>query len=231
MNTTTSCRYFVYFLLATCTHVHPFWSPESTQADVAPVIISPAGDAHTVGRTVGHEFERSLTAQFAQQLAASLESELGIPARITHSNCQSYSYLECANVSNCAHACLHLSIHFFQTDGPHSEMYVYYYSRATDFAQPCKGLAFVPIFQADILHKAKTQAWATKLATALRQATCSVSYVVHGPYGLALAPLLGVVAPALVVEIGLSAQAHWQDFVEPLVRAIEQLPLQKGGPT
>lgn len=189
------------------------------------IVLNPAGDAHCVGRVIGKDFERTIAAHFTQNMAAVIETELGIPALLTHAGYETRTGLECAHFANCVQARLYININFFQTTAQTAEWYIYYYSRGTDFVQKSAGLNFLPADQADILHKAETHAWAQKIASVLKHAPCEIAYVVQGPYGIPITPLLGVIAPAISIEIGLTPQTDWHSLIPPLMAALRQLPI------
>jgi hypothetical protein len=43
----------------------------------------------------------------------------------------------------------------------------------------------------------------------------------YGPVGIPLKPLVGIVSPAILIEIGLNQDSGWQPLIDPLVESLK----------
>jgi hypothetical protein len=104
-------------------------------------------------------------------------------------------------------------------------MDLYYFSYGDTFITRQFDLALYPAHEAHLFNASITKAWAQQ-CTAFMHTAFAEKIAMRGPYALPLRPLLGVMAPALSIEMGIKRPDDWQLFVEPLVTMIQQLVQQ-----
>jgi N-acetylmuramoyl-L-alanine amidase len=183
-------------------------------------MLDPAGDARTPGRTIGDNFERGITAQFAQALKEVLE-QMGYNLRIvlTRVPNETIAPLQNANFSNRLNADLFVSLHCYQEKGQRPSLYLYYiqYHPITDMWHKPEQLAFYPYDQAHLLHLSRSATLADSIKKSL---ITSKKLDCKGPFGIPFKPLVGVKAPAIALEIGLKDKDDWQSMVPSIAQAI-----------
>lgn len=182
-------------------------------------MIDPAGDARDTGRTIGNNFERSITLQYAQSLAQELKHNHHIKTVITRAPAELVPELQNANYANRLHVDLFVSFHFCPTEKPKPTVWLYRYAQANDFVQLHNTLAFYSYDQAYLFNNAITTSWATNIAQLLEQEQL---FATRGPFKLPFKPLVGIIAPAIAFEIELKQEQDWQQYVQPIAHAIIQ---------
>ena len=90
---------------------------------------------------------------------------------------------------------------------------------------PTTSLAFYPYDHAYLFNNAITNSWAQNIYRSLSQESlCAI----HGPFKLPIKPLVGIIAPALCIEIGLKEEHDWQNYVSTLNDVIITMLEQHG---
>lgn len=186
------------------------------------IMLDPAGDAAEPGRVIDETYERGLTLQFAQALKKELESDKSIRVILSRFPGESIEPLQNASFANRLNVDLFVSLHFYQKTSNHLQdtqpaisLYHLLYHPVTDFWQSAKKdkLEFIPydeIYKVSLNESTKAVQIAKKLleTTFIKNSIFTV--------GCPFKPLLGVVAPAFAIEIGLTDKNSWQDFVKPI---------------
>jgi len=192
------------------------------------VIIDPAGDAQHTGRHIGDAFERGLTLQCAEKIKEIIEQrDSSIKVIITRMPGDVVYELQNASLSNRVHADLFINLHFYYTQETKPTFFLYRFSYGNDFA--ClQGLSFNSYDQAYRINKEKTDIISILLMKELSQSQYHSLYTINGSYALPLKALIGVIAPAFTLEMGLKSKEAWQSYAEPLAQAIITTLTQAG---
>jgi N-acetylmuramoyl-L-alanine amidase len=189
------------------------------------IMIDPAGDAQYTGRRIEEIFERGLTLEYAQAVKQALESK-NIRVILTRSEEESVEILQNAAFANRLQVDFYFSIHFYyQQEGP-AEVSLYYliYNTITDsWHKPAQSLVIYPFYKAYLINNARTVYLATALSERLKRAIYLNQFSFQNLLGLPVKPLIGIYAPALVLEIGLKNKEDWKRFVEPIAESISTI--------
>ena len=208
-------------------------APSAVQrAQQVTIMLEPAGDAQYTGRIIDDAFERGITLQCAQELTTLLESKMlasGARMRITLSRFpgEVLEPLQNAAFANRLATNAYITISMYQF--PHetkrdraAEIAIYYfaYHPTTDFWQrQTHDLTCEPYHQAHLATSVRSNALAHTLCNSLRTAKPFAGTVNHC-HGLPVKPLIGITAPALLIEIGLPHKDAWQTLVLQLAQHI-----------
>lgn len=192
------------------------------------IMLDPAGDARTPGRTINQHVERGITLQIAEAIKKEIEFEqagrgyLANPVRVvlTRAPGEAIAPLHNAMFANRLEADLYLSIHCFHAAAAPLTIYHYLTNPVTDLWSTPKQLALYPYDQAHLyqVHASKTNA--EKLKTSLASAKGSS---VRGVFGLPFKPLVGIKVPALAIEIGLRNKDEWARYAQAIAHGLIQL--------
>ncbi len=187
------------------------------------IIIDPAGDAQTPGRKLNDNFERGLTLQCAEQLQELLENKYPhVRVLLTRFPGETVQALQNAQFANRLDAKLYLSIHFYQEAEQLPKLFIYHFSYDTNTLMPTKklDLAFVPYDQAHLEAHITTKAYALKIKDFFEQAQYRSTFAVEGIFALPFKPLIGIKAPALALEIGLSNKNDWHHYCQAIADSL-----------
>ncbi len=186
------------------------------------ILIDPAGDAKDPGRIIDDTYERSLTMQCAEELKMALEkNNKGLRVIFTRFPGEALEAFQNVSFANRLKVDLYISLSFFQDTQTKPQLYIYnlLYDPATDFIQKKQGtLELLPYDQAYKVSFDTSKYIAQKLAEVCdqRKLTC------HRPIALPYKPLMGILAPAIGLEIGISRKQQWKNLVGPLATAIQK---------
>lgn len=187
------------------------------------IMLDPAGDAKHTGRTINNTFERGITLQYAEQLKHALEnSDHNIKVYLTRFPGEMIHPLQNANYANRLNVDLYININFYQETSTVPKLFLYQFSYHDDFVTPSNKLALLPYDQAHLLHNTTTQKWSELIKEILIKDT-QKKFTVHGTYKLPFKPLMGVISPAIGIEIGLKTPQDWQPYVTPITHAISTI--------
>ena len=203
-------------------HQNSTLSPQKTIT----IMIDPSGDAKSTGRIIDGNFERGTTLQYAQELKKSLEEKL-TNARIvlTRFPGESLEPLQNATFANRLNTDLYITISFYQETKNISQIFLYYfvYNPVTDFwKKKHDKLHFYTYAQAHLATIEQSYYYATRVENYLRDHK-KPYFILKPKIGIPFAPLIGVQAPALGVEIGLLKKDDWRAYINPLAEAILSL--------
>ena len=187
--------------------------PESTHKRDITLMLDPAGDANTPGRMIGNYTEQSLANNIAKALKKQLESS-SLTILISHDNNQTLSSIAKAQATNTQPVDLFIHLTIGQAA---SSLGVYHYvTSPKDLSDNDKRneLTLAPYTYAH-LGSAMVSAYLTRtLAQNHPEITAYAA--------LPLRPLVGITAPALVIEIGLANSNAWQDLMPLLSNIINE---------
>jgi N-acetylmuramoyl-L-alanine amidase len=174
------------------------------------LMINPAGDAQHAGRVVGDCYERGLTLQFAEKLQKIIQQNSPIRVVLSRFAGEVIEPLQVANFSNKLQADMFVSFHFYKT-AKNPVINIYYYSKGGFENQLTDGLFLCPLDDAYLFNLPKSQKLADDFYSYCKKFNFGS---LEKPIGLPFAPLKGVVAPAIAVEIGLNKSDDWLNYIE-----------------
>ena len=202
--------------------VWPFFGSKTTQPTLpTPLVrpsftlmIDPSGDARDAGREIEDTFERTLTMQYAQELKKTIEGHLpGVRVILTRFQGETVEPLQNAAFANRINAQLFVSLNFYQTKSKKTQVHLYYlmYNPGTDlWGMKTDDLILLPFDQAYKLSIKKTDALAKTFYEHLKKDERTVGIHCHTPLGLPFKPLVGIVCPALALEMGIKKKDDWK---------------------
>ncbi len=193
----------------------------NTQATV--IMIDPAGHAKDPGRQLHHNYERAQTYKCAEALRDALEKKPGIKVLITRVLGEEIVPLQNASFANRMQVDCFIRLHFYKQSEAKPSLSVYHHvtDPTIDFAKRnIDVLAFRPLDQAHYQNIHASLRMATTVRQYFQMPSTQKRLDCHGPFGIPLKPLVGIVAPAIVVELGLSNDDQWQDIVDDLQASI-----------
>jgi len=186
------------------------------------IMIDPAGDAHSTGRQLDDAFERGITLQCAERLKAVLEEQNNnINVIITRQPGETLVPLQNANFANRMDADLFLTIHFYQETATKPRLYLYHFSYGDEAVAKMQDLAFYSYDQAYLACPQTTRHTINTIFGQLNR--YKKQFDCKGPYKLPLKSLIGIKAPAIVIEAGLKQKDDWLQLVDPLVVCLAEV--------
>ncbi len=233
MKKTFSLLASVVLVYVSSTLAWPSFFSETPQPPLMPekppftVMIDPAGDARNPGRVIDDTYERSLTMQFAEELKQLLETE---PRKcrviLTRFPGEAVEPLQNVTFANRLGIDLYISVHFFEqkAETPHLYFYTLLYDPASDFVvKKGTSLELLPYDQAYKVPLAKTKQYTSLAYDTCSQASKSFHAVCHAPLAIPYKPLVGILAPALGVEIGIHHKSQGKLLVPLIAQAIKAI--------
>lgn len=192
------------------------------------LMIDPTGDAQKTGRTIADTFERSITLACAQALKDELEKLFQSQLRIiiTREPGETTEPLQSATFSNRLRAHLFINLSCYQEPQEPASCALYYflYHPVTDFWHKNQAkTVFEPYFSAHCNHIAVTTTLINKFHTTLSVYRQNGLFRLEPYRGIPFKPLIGVQAPAIGCEIGVSTAEGWRLLIGPLVDGISHM--------
>lgn len=189
------------------------------------IMIDPSGDAKHTGRVIEDTFERGITLQCAEKLKAELNKILPqVRVILTRVPGETIQPLQNASFANRLQVDLYLSIYFYpEADIPSHLSIFHYLIAATDLWHQYNPLSFYHINQSHLINIEHTKKLGEMLLNVLQDTTNNPFFAVKGLFAVPFKPLLGIKAPALAIEAGLSKKNDWQHLVKPLVLSIKEI--------
>jgi hypothetical protein len=174
-------------------------------------------------RKLAASFAKGATLQCAEALQKKIEDMFSIQTSITRSPGSKSTHENHAQMSNRLGAQLYVHISFFQELEVKPRLCIYYYANGSEPTQLVSGKQkFCSYECAHYGAHHHTITLANKFYNIIASSASSL-YRVMAPLGIPCAPLIGITAPALMIEIGLHTAHTWQDCVEPLAQALGTL--------
>jgi hypothetical protein len=184
------------------------------------IVLDPAGD-NSPGRLISTAYERGIALQFVQALKIALENQIpNLTVAITRHPGQTITPLHAANFSNRLSANLFLSFHFFQEQEPKPRLFAYTFNCSQSTIYKPHQLQLIPYDQAHCINHVTTTAWGMCIKEEL--STYERLFDVHGVYQLPCKPLIGIVAPAFLFDIGSTKPDDWSLFIDPIIHCIQR---------
>ncbi|EKD48633.1 MAG: hypothetical protein ACD_64C00214G0003 [uncultured bacterium] len=182
------------------------------------IMIDPSGDAQHTGRTIDDTFERALTLSIAHALEKALKSHAHCTVIITRSAGEIVSPLQHANFSNRLPVDLFITLSCYQNEQEKPSLSLYTLS----FGEPCMKLnhhTFLPFDKAHHACSDRTKEYSQAIALTLRSPN-GPNITTHGPYAIPCAPLIGITAPAIMIELCLTHKTSWTPWIDPVATAV-----------
>jgi len=188
------------------------------------IMLDPAGDAKQAGRSLPNGFERGATFQFAQALKQQLELQSpDINIILTKKAGETLEELQTANFANNLLVDLLLNINFYEETSIKPSIFIYYYQNQSFFNQSQDfALDFYPYHQAFIFNFDKTKLYANHMQKCLSQAQYKHYFTCQPAYGIPFRPLVGIIAPAIGIEIGLKKNG-WEPYLQPIAKSLSEI--------
>lgn len=206
------------FLLILCL----LFSPHSYSKKIT-IMLNPAGDAQYAGRTIDGTFERGITLQCVERLKQELESRYSkVRVILTRVPGETIQHLQNASFANRLDVDLYISINFFPKKTGNPFLYLYYFclNSVTDsWNIGNNNLTFTPYNKAHIAQLPLTKKIATTMFESFSK-PCKNSFTPHPPLGMPFAPLIGIKAPAIGIEMSLQHSHDWPLFIPILTDSI-----------
>jgi N-acetylmuramoyl-L-alanine amidase len=190
------------------------------------VMINPDGDVKKVGRKLVEMYERGVTLQFAEQLQKALQAKYNCSVVLTRSTGEVVLPLQNASFSNRSSADFYLSLHVYRQEEPKPKLHLYHlvFNPMVDLAQNgINLLAFIPLYQAHFKNIKQTLSYAKNIKNVLNDDVYKNKLDFYGPFGIPFKPLVGILAPAVAIEVGICQDNYWKHLVDPIVEALKYL--------
>lgn len=185
------------------------------------ILFAPYGDAQNKGRTIADSFERTIALQCAHLIKKSVMAEnQDLTIQVLPTTRDMISTHQRATLANKKNIDLVISLNFYQELSAQSHCNIYYYVRnsATDFWKNKKNtLSLEPYDQA--YKKSLNESHA--IALHLKETVNSLSNsLVCNVVGIPYKPLVGIIKPAIALEIGTQNSSDLQTLVPILTQAL-----------
>ncbi|MCK4265104.1 N-acetylmuramoyl-L-alanine amidase [Candidatus Babeliales bacterium] len=193
------------------------------------VMLSPAGDAKNPGRTLDKGYERGVTLQIAEKLKEKIIDIYGARCLLTRSPGEVVSHLQNASFANrifSNRVGFYLSIHVYHEEDikPKLAIYRLVYNSMVDFASHnFSKFSFLTLYEAHFINIYKTKSFAEKMAEILTNEEHGQKFDFYGINGIPFKPLLGIIVPALAIEIGIKEEEQWRGLINPIVESMKFL--------
>ncbi len=188
------------------------------------IILDPAGHAKSTGRVLHQSYERAESLHCAQALKQALENHENLRVIITRTPGDAVGSLQAASFANRLSADLFIRIQLCKEGADKPQLTVYHlaYDPVVDFAKRvAQPLTFTPLHQAHYGALHTSVAYGNDLLKKLRGHS---SFDVAGLYGLPLKSLVGITAPALLLEISVPTRDdQWHVLIEALAQGIREI--------
>lgn len=185
------------------------------------LMLDPSGDAKYTGRRIGNTFERSITMLIAQQLKEQLEEQYpSVSVTLTRTPGEAIYPLQNANFANRLPADLYINLSCFADSSTKPTVYIYRYSNQLAFLPPPSLQTFIPYHQSFLVNAHITNAITHLLKKELSSPEYQSSFTVKGVYSFPCKPLLGILAPAVIIECGITNQDQWHHYIPALHNSI-----------
>lgn len=232
MNNTKYFILILFFCLSINNHISSwsflginFGGDEKTKEEksiIKPIIImvDPSWDVKFQSRKIGDTTEFELSYKLCQELKREIENEL-IQVIITKTAENMRNNLSNANWANKIKADLYLNIQVCNSKDRIKRLNIYntIYNNSTDFWDLKQDkITFLPYDAAYKINLNKTKKFANMFYGTAKENKSKIS--IYEPIGFPCKPIMGVISPALMLEISIIKELDWQLFIEPIKNSI-----------
>jgi N-acetylmuramoyl-L-alanine amidase len=194
------------------------------QANPKLIMLDPAGHAKDTGRQLHHGYERAETYKCAEVLKRGLEHLDDVRVILSRTPGEELVPLQNASFANRFNADLVVRLSFYKETSDKAQIHLYYLQiDPLDDKNRVGQSPFTPINQAHIDNIQTSLNYAQKLANALSDASYQALLTCADPKGLPIKPLIGIVSPAILIEIGLPKDDQWQPLCEALISSLQKI--------
>lgn len=190
------------------------------------IVIDPAGDAVDVGRSIVQGYERAQTLRFAHALKKSLLKKYEVYPVISRTSGEKILPLQIPSFSNRLGATFFLRIHMYREESEKPKLFFYHllFDPFVDTAQRYfDPLNLVPLHQAHFANVHVSRLYGTKMYEYLNKKNFKRYFDCYQLLGIPLKNLIGITAPAILLEIGICREGKWKNLVEPIVDSLSFL--------
>jgi len=203
-----------------------FWGFFANLNSQITIMIDPAGDAKNVGRKIVESYERTITFKMAESLRQKIAEKYNFKIVFTRNPGEEVFDLQKASFANRLNVDFYLSLHIYRHEFAKPKVFVYnlVYNPVVDFAnRSLDPYKFIPISQSHYLNINKTQLFGRSIRDYLSQEIFKNKFDFYGVYGIPIKSLVGVIAPALAIEVGICNEEQWKFLVDPIVDSLNFL--------
>lgn len=188
------------------------------------IMLDPAGDSKQIGRTLYNSFERSATLQFAQELKRQIQiSYPHVNVILSKSAGQTLEKLQSATFANRLNVDLVLSLNFYKETAVKPHIFLYQFKNQNFFSvNQSDQLQFYPYHQAFIVSFDKTKIWGVTMQKSLQDPNYRHYFSCHQLLAVPFKPLVGMVIPAIGIEIGIKTNG-WEPYIMPIVNSLSEI--------
>ncbi len=187
------------------------------------IMLDPTGDGQYAGREIHDSFERGLTLQCAQEIKKHISEQCNnIRVVLTRAAGETIQPMHNALFSNRLQVDLYLRIGFYyEPDLPSHIALFYTCNHPQDFLPILNPLQFFYIDQAHLLNLKLTKQLTNSFLQILQNQ--QKHFITRGAFALPFKPFIGIQAPAIYLDIGLSNTSDWKYIIKPLMHFIQNV--------
>lgn len=192
-----------------------------------PVVINPAGDAKHLGRKLDEGYERAATLRFAEKLQQQLaQNNEKLNVIVSRRAGEEVSQQEIASFVNRLQAKLSITIHVYKSAQAKPNIHLYHlcYNPFTELtAQKQTAPDFTPLHKTHRINMQATRRYLEKIGHTLKQKRYKKKFDVNPGLPAPLKELVGIVPPAISIEIGINKEKRLDDLVGPVAHALQKV--------
>jgi len=188
------------------------------------IMLDPAGHAKDTGRQLHHGYERAETYKCAEAIKKGLERLDDVRVILSRAPGEELVPLQSASFANRFNADLVIRLSFYKEAAEKAKINLYYLQiDGLEDKGKSNTNPFTPINQAHLDNIQTSINYAQKLGNALSDTAYQSLLTCVEPKGLPLKPLIGIVSPAILVEIGLPKDDQWQSLSDALISSLQKI--------
>jgi len=191
------------------------------------IMLDPSGDAKNTGREIGDSFERAITLQCAQELKKQLMDQCpDVRVILTRTAGETLQPFHNASFSNRLGVNFYLNLSFYYEEEMPLHIAIFYYKeQLSDIDFHYNPLQIYHVSQAYLINFNLTQQIAKNFYQTLQQKSLNSAFVMLGLFGVPCSRLVGIIAPALYIEVGFRNKDDWKYLIKPLLCSIQSIIL------
>ncbi len=189
------------------------------------MLLDPAGHSGDVGRWLVKGSERGETLKFAKSLEKELVKKYKVRSVLSRSTDEEVLDLQIPSFSNRLGADFFLRIHMYKQEDEKPKLFLYHllFDKVFDISvRSTEKFSFVSVRRAHFFNINKTIIWGNKMYEYLNKEKFNKHFDCYKLKGLPLKHLIGITAPAILLEIGLCRESMWKNLIEPIAEALGQ---------
>lgn len=188
------------------------------------IMLHPAGDTVTLGRSLGNNYERTIAYKLAEKVAKGLQEQYQIRTVLTRNPGEVVTPYQYAAFANRARADIFIAINVYYEPQDKPRLYSYYrmvdpFVDVIEKNQKLSGLIHFAKTHQHALHT--TQLYGEGVKHFLMQEKYAKLFEFSGAHGIPLKQLEGIVSPALLFEVGIHKETMWDLFTQPIIDALK----------